>query len=74
MEENRSWLVETVSRFKPPNAKSKEALNSQIVKAGDHQLSIRPELKDEALKASSILVSFSLIIFILLLFLVLYLL
>ncbi|KAJ0009757.1 hypothetical protein Pint_34377 [Pistacia integerrima] len=55
LEENRAWLVETVSRFKPPNAKSKEALNSQIVKIGNHQLSIKPELKDEALKASSYL-------------------
>lgn len=56
LEENRAWFVETVSRFKPPNEKSKDALNSQIVKLGDHhQLSIKPELKEQALKISTYL-------------------
>ncbi|KAL5788807.1 hypothetical protein ACOSP7_005756 [Xanthoceras sorbifolium] len=55
LEENRAWFVETVSCFKPPNLKSKEALNSQTVKVGSHQLSIKPEFKDEALKISSYL-------------------
>ncbi|KAK3195082.1 hypothetical protein Dsin_026392 [Dipteronia sinensis] len=55
LEENRAWFVETVSRFKPPNEKSKEALNSQIVKVGSHQLLINSEFKDEALKISSYL-------------------
>lgn len=63
LEENRAWFVETVSRFKPPNEKSKEALNSQIVKLGDHhQLSIKPELKEQALKISPYLVSFSVLL------------
>ncbi|KAJ0076746.1 hypothetical protein Patl1_36101 [Pistacia atlantica] len=41
LEENRAWLVETVSFFKPPNAKSKEALNSQIVKIGVNLLFVQ---------------------------------
>lgn len=52
------WFVETLTCFKPPNVKSKEALNSQTVRVGSHQLSIKPEFKDEALKLSSNLVSF----------------
>ncbi|KAI9181025.1 hypothetical protein LWI28_010510 [Acer negundo] len=55
LEENRAWFVETVSRFKPPNEKSKAALNSQIVKVGSHQLLINSEFKDVALKISSYL-------------------
>ncbi|KAB2602437.1 nucleoporin NUP188-like protein [Pyrus ussuriensis x Pyrus communis] len=47
--EHRSGAY-TLSRFKPPNENSREALNSQQVKIGSHQLNIKPELKDKALK------------------------
>lgn len=57
LEGNRAWLVESVSRFKPPNEKSKEALNSGVVKIGAHELSIKREMKEEALRISSYLVS-----------------
>ncbi|XP_068319401.1 uncharacterized protein [Pyrus communis] len=53
--DNHAWFVDTVSRFKPPNENSREALNSQQVKIGSHQLNIKPELKDKALKVSSYL-------------------
>ena len=48
--------MDTVSRFKSPNQKSKEALNSETVKIGDRQLTIQPELKEKALRISSYLV------------------
>lgn len=56
MKENRDWFVDTVSRFKLPNEKSKEALNSEVVKIGAHQLTIQSELKEKALRISSYLV------------------
>ncbi|KAF3434642.1 hypothetical protein FNV43_RR21727 [Rhamnella rubrinervis] len=52
---NHSWFVNTLSFFKPPNEKSREALNSQQVKIGSHLLNIQPELKDQALEISSYL-------------------
>ena len=57
LKDNHSWFVDTVSRFKPPNEKSREALNSQQLKFGSHQLNIQPELKDKALEISPLLVS-----------------
>lgn len=58
MKDNHTWFLDTVSRFKPPNEKSREALNSRQVNMGSHKLTVQPELKDVALKISSILVSF----------------
>ncbi|GMY05517.1 nucleoporin like [Fagus crenata] len=55
LKENRDWFVDTVSRFKSPNEKSKEALNSEVVKIGAHQLTIQSELKEKALRISSYL-------------------
>ncbi|EXB39261.1 hypothetical protein L484_024956 [Morus notabilis] len=55
LKDNHDWLVDTVSRFKPPNEKSKEALNSQQLKIGSHQLNIQPELKEQALEISPLL-------------------
>ncbi|PON83420.1 hypothetical protein TorRG33x02_208350 [Trema orientale] len=55
LKDNHSWFVDTVSRFKPPNEKSREAMNSQQLKIGSHQLNILPELKDKALEISSLL-------------------
>ncbi|XP_070662722.1 uncharacterized protein [Malus domestica] len=55
LKDNHAWFVDTVSCFKPPNENSREALNSQQMKIGSHQLNIKPELKDKALKISSYL-------------------
>ncbi|KAJ4826105.1 hypothetical protein Tsubulata_010953 [Turnera subulata] len=55
LRENHSWFVDTVSLFKPPNQKSKEALNSPELKIGSHNLIVTPELKDKALHISSYL-------------------
>ncbi|KAI9127540.1 hypothetical protein K1719_000533 [Acacia pycnantha] len=55
LKDNHSWLVDAVSRFKPPNEKSKEALNSKKLQIGSHQLTIQTHLKDKALKISSCL-------------------
>ncbi|GMP64166.1 hypothetical protein CsSME_00025565 [Camellia sinensis var. sinensis] len=55
MNANHAWFLDTVSRFKPPNEKSREVLNSHRVNVGSHQLTIQPELKDAALKISLIL-------------------
>lgn len=58
LKDNHDWFVHTVSRFKPPNEKSREALNSsQQLKIGSHQLNIQPDLKDKALEISPLLVS-----------------
>lgn len=58
LKDNHDWFVDTVSRFKPPNEKSKEALNSQQLKIGSRQLNIQPELKEQALEISPLLVSY----------------
>ncbi|KAL3843385.1 hypothetical protein ACJIZ3_000788 [Penstemon smallii] len=54
LKDNYSWFLETVSLFKPPNQKSKEALDSPRVKIGSHELNVQSELKDIALKISSV--------------------
>ncbi|XP_054786453.1 uncharacterized protein LOC129292825 isoform X2 [Prosopis cineraria] len=53
LKDNHSWLLDAVSRFKPPNEKSKEALNSKKLQIGCHQLTVQTHLKDKALKISS---------------------
>ncbi|RDX94767.1 hypothetical protein CR513_22815 [Mucuna pruriens] len=55
LKDNHAWFVDTLSRFKPPNQSSKEALNSKTLKIGSHQLTIQPQLKDKALQISSCL-------------------
>ncbi|XP_071723037.1 uncharacterized protein [Rutidosis leptorrhynchoides] len=55
LKDNHDWLVETLSLFRPPNEKSKEALSSERVKLGSHELTIKPDLKDQALQMSSYL-------------------
>ena len=57
LKDNHSWFVDTLSRFKPPSQKSKEALTSKKLKIGSHELTIQPQLKDKALQISSYLVS-----------------
>lgn len=58
LEENHFWFVDTVSRFKPPNAKSKEALSSDKIKIGSHELIVKPQFREKALQVSSYLVSY----------------
>lgn len=55
LKENRVWLLNTVTQFKPPSQTSKEVLNSQQVTVGSHKLSIKSQYKDLALKISSTL-------------------
>ncbi|KAL2537742.1 hypothetical protein Fot_19133 [Forsythia ovata] len=55
LKDNHTWFLDTVLLFKPPNQKSKEALDTQKIKIGSHELNIQPELKDMALKISSVL-------------------
>lgn len=55
LKENHSWLLDSVSLFKPPNKKSREALDSQQVQIGSHHLTIQPKLKELAMKISSAL-------------------
>ncbi|KAJ1422124.1 hypothetical protein SESBI_13251 [Sesbania bispinosa] len=55
LKDNHGWFVDTLSRFKPPNKKSKEALNSKKLKIGSQELTIQPQLKDKALQISSCL-------------------
>lgn len=55
LKDNHAWFVDTLSCFKPPNQKSKDALNSKNVKVGSHQMTIEPQLKDKALQISSCL-------------------
>ncbi|GLT30700.1 hypothetical protein SLA2020_054910 [Shorea laevis] len=55
LKENHSWFVDTVSRFKPPNAKSKDALSSDKIKIGSHELIVKPKFREKALQVSSYL-------------------
>ncbi|RZB79155.1 hypothetical protein D0Y65_029490 [Glycine soja] len=55
LKDNHAWFVDTLTRFKPPNQSSKEALSSKTLKIGSHQLTIQPHLKDKALQISSCL-------------------
>ncbi|KAF3796399.1 Nucleoporin NUP188-like protein [Nymphaea thermarum] len=52
---NGRWLLETVALFKPPNPASKEALNATSVNLGSHNVVIRPELRNPAIKVSDCL-------------------
>ncbi|XP_024962200.1 uncharacterized protein LOC112502498 isoform X4 [Cynara cardunculus var. scolymus] len=53
LKENHSWLLDSVSLFKPSNQKSREALDFQHVQIGSHHLTIQPKLKELAMKISS---------------------
>lgn len=60
MEENRAWFVNTVTMFKPASGKSKDALDSDVVKIKEHhRLVIKPDLKEKALRISSYLVGYT---------------
>ncbi|XP_074312975.1 uncharacterized protein LOC141648320 isoform X2 [Silene latifolia] len=53
LKENHAWFLNTVNQFKPPCESSKNALNAEQVVIGSRKLSIKPQLKDLALKLSS---------------------
>lgn len=65
MKEKHSWLLNSLSLFKPPNQKSREALDSQQLQIGSHQLTIHSNLKELAIKISSSLVCFIILFLIL---------
>ncbi|KAL9238373.1 hypothetical protein vseg_012803 [Gypsophila vaccaria] len=55
LKENRRWFLNTVDQFKPPCQSSRNALNAgEVVFGGGRKLSVKPQLKDLALKLSSI--------------------
>nr|XP_043624466.1 uncharacterized protein LOC122596031 [Erigeron canadensis] len=53
LKDNHSWLLNSVSMFKPPNQKSKEALDSPQIQVGSHRLNIDTKFKELALQISS---------------------
>ncbi|XP_017258211.1 uncharacterized protein LOC108227529 isoform X3 [Daucus carota subsp. sativus] len=55
LNENHAWFLDTVSCFKSPNQKSREALDSTQFTVGTHTLTVQPELKASALELSSVL-------------------
>lgn len=56
MKDNHAWFVNMFSLFKPPNKKSREALESKQVNIGTYQLNVQPGLKEVALRLSNSLV------------------
>ncbi|KAI3989451.1 hypothetical protein MKX01_022726 [Papaver californicum] len=52
LKSNHVWFLDTVSLFKPPNQKSKAALDCDQINVGSNKLVVRPELKDVALQVS----------------------
>lgn len=59
LKDNHAWFLDTLSQFRSPNQKSREALDSSSIRIGPHELNIQPELKDAALKISCILVKYT---------------
>ncbi|CAI9104717.1 OLC1v1003448C1 [Oldenlandia corymbosa var. corymbosa] len=55
LKDHHAWFLDTTTMFKPPDPKSREALDSKKLKIGSRELIIRPELKEAALEASSVL-------------------
>ncbi|XP_073159038.1 uncharacterized protein [Henckelia pumila] len=55
LKDNHAWFRGTISQFKQPNQKSREALDSLSVKIGSHELIIHPKLKDIACKISAVM-------------------
>ena len=58
LKENHDWFLNTLNKFKPPSESSKMALNSAQVNVGLHNLIIKPQFKELALKLSSVAVMF----------------
>ncbi|XP_010313025.2 uncharacterized protein [Solanum lycopersicum] len=55
IKENHAWFLDTVSLFKPPNLKSREALDASRLKIGLHQITVETDKKEAAVKISSAL-------------------
>ncbi|KAE9620270.1 hypothetical protein Lalb_Chr01g0001341 [Lupinus albus] len=55
LKDNHSWFLHTLSLFNPPNQKSNQALNSNQLVIGQHQITVQQHLKDKALQISSYL-------------------
>ncbi|XP_073292764.1 uncharacterized protein [Primulina huaijiensis] len=55
LKDNHAWFLCSISQFKQPNQKSREALDSRSVKIGSHELNINPKLKDIACKISAVM-------------------
>ncbi|KAM3398313.1 putative protein isoform X4 [Capsicum galapagoense] len=55
IKDNHAWFSDTISLFKPPNQKSREALNASRLKIGLHQITVETDKKEAALKISSTL-------------------
>lgn len=58
LKDNHTWFLGSISQFKQPNQKSREALDSRSVKIGSHELNIHSNLKDIACKISAVMVNF----------------
>ncbi|KAL6545953.1 hypothetical protein OROGR_009827 [Orobanche gracilis] len=55
LKDNHTWLLDAVVRFRSPNQRSREALDSTCIKIGPRELNVQPDLKNAALKISPIL-------------------
>lgn len=56
IKENHAWFLDTVSLFKLPNLKSREALDASRLKIGVRQITVETDKKEAALKISFALV------------------
>ncbi|MCD9643138.1 hypothetical protein HAX54_030315 [Datura stramonium] len=52
IKDNHAWFLDTISLFKPPNQKSREALDASQIKIGLHQITVETDKKEAALKIS----------------------
>ncbi|XP_059297405.1 uncharacterized protein LOC132050256 isoform X2 [Lycium ferocissimum] len=55
IKDNHAWFLDTISLFKPPNQKSREALDATRLKIGLHQITVETDKKEAAFKISSAL-------------------
>ncbi|CAN4119728.1 unnamed protein product [Withania somnifera] len=53
IKDNHAWFLDTTSLFKPPNHKSREALDASQLKIGLHHITVEPDKKEVALNISS---------------------
>ncbi|XP_016496025.2 uncharacterized protein LOC107815035 isoform X1 [Nicotiana tabacum] len=53
IKDNHAWFLHTISLFKPPNQKSRDALDAGRLKIGPHQITVETDKKAAALKISS---------------------
>ncbi|KAJ0974275.1 hypothetical protein J5N97_016240 [Dioscorea zingiberensis] len=55
LKNNHAWFLSSVSGFRPPSQVSKAALDSPQISIGSHRLSVKPELKEVALRVGACL-------------------